>query len=184
VPLLEVPLKVTIKHTRKLSDHIMRAHRDIASKPSVSVGILGSKAMEEKKSREKASFDTDGGYGKRTTSVSLVEVATFHEYGGRDSRPPERSFLRSTLREQAKTYRKFLDKALTQIYLGKLTVRQTLGLLGEKAVSDVRNKIRSNIPPALKPSTIKRKGSSIALIDTGQLIGGISYKVNQGEKKK
>jgi hypothetical protein len=177
-------VKVTLKHTKRFAAHIEKAHQEIMAKPSVSIGILGSKAMEEKSTSSKASFSDDGAFGKKTSNVSLVEVATFHEYGGRDNNPPERSYLRSTVREQTKNYKKFLAKALLQIYAGRLTVRQSLALLGEKAVSDVRNKIRSNIPPPLKPATIKRKGSSVALIDTGQLLRGISYKVNQETKKK
>ena len=38
-------------------------------------------------------------------------------------------------------------------------------------------KIASNIPPALAPETIERKGSSVALIDTGQLRSSITWQV-------
>lgn len=36
------------------------------------------------------------------------------------------------------------------------------------------DKITSNIPPPLKPETIKKKGSSLALVDTGELLGQIT----------
>lgn len=39
-------------------------------------------------------------------------------------------------------------------------------------------KINSNIPPPLKPETIKRKGSSTALIDTGEMLGQITHEMD------
>ncbi len=44
----------------------------------------------------------------------------------------------------------------------------------------VVEKIDSNIPPPLKPATIKAKGSSIALIDTGELRREIMTQIEPG----
>ena len=46
-------------------------------------------------------------------------------------------------------------------------------------------KVETNIPPALQPATIARKGSSIALFDTGEMYGQIDadiqdYSANVG----
>lgn len=45
------------------------------------------------------------------------------------------------------------------------------------------DKINSNIAPPLKEATIKRKGSSLALVDTGELIGQITSEIDGCEAK-
>ncbi len=49
----------------------------------------------------------------------------------------------------------------------KRGIQQALTKLGMTLERAMKQKITSNIPPPLKPDTIKRKGSSVALIDTG-----------------
>jgi hypothetical protein len=169
---------------KKFADKVDKAHKTMEKGPSVDVGIMGSKALAQKKTREKRSFDRDGGFKSSAPNVSLVEVAHFHEYGVPSRNIPERSFLRATIRKNHSEYKKFLEKAVTQIYLGKLTVKQSLALLGEKAVSNIRTRIIKHIPPPLQPETIWRKQSTTPLIDTGQLLNSITYKVNADTKKK
>ncbi len=48
-------------------------------------------------------------------------------------------------------------------------IQQALTKLGMVLERAMKLKITSNIPPPLKPETIRRKRSSVALIDTGQL---------------
>jgi len=52
--------------------------------------------------------------------------------------------------------------------------------------NEVINKVqKGNIPPPLKPSTIKRKGSSKTLIDEGWLLGAVTegFKIQQSGNK-
>jgi phage gpG-like protein len=44
-------------------------------------------------------------------------------------------------------------------------------------------KVESNIPPALKPATIKRKGSSVALFDTGEMYSQIDADIQRVSAK-
>ena len=44
-------------------------------------------------------------------------------------------------------------------------------------------KVESNIPPALKPATIERKGSSVALFDTGELYSQIDADIQRMSAK-
>ena len=60
---------------------------------------------------------------------------------------------------------------------GTLTEEQALNQVGAAVAGMVQAKIASNIPPALAPETIERKGSSVALIDTGQLRSSITWQV-------
>ena len=50
--------------------------------------------------------------------------------------------------------------------------------IGMTLENEIRLKILSNVPPPLKESTIKRKGSSATLIDSGQMLASISHQVD------
>ena len=50
--------------------------------------------------------------------------------------------------------------------------------VGMKIENAIRLKILSNVPPPLKEATIKRKGSSQTLIDSGQMLASISHSIN------
>jgi len=56
-----------------------------------------------------------------------------------------------------------------------LDVCENLGMQIENAI---RLKILSNVPPPLKESTVKQKGSSVTLIDTGQMLASVSHQVD------
>ena len=115
----------------------------------------------------------------------LAVIAAVHEYGaeikngfGKGIRIviPERSFLRSFVDENSGNLENFKQKIVGMIIDGKSTPGQALSLLGEYAVSGVKKKMRNGPFTPLRPATIRRKGSSKPLIDTGQLIGSISHK--------
>lgn len=123
------------------------------------------------------------GIGNRKIAVGvfgdaeLSEIAAIHEYGAPRANIPERSFIRSTLFERRRQIDNFM-KRLGTAYLAKgLSVAQVLGLLGTFAANSIKAKIRTDIPPPLQPATIKAKGSSKALIDTGRLINAITWKI-------
>jgi hypothetical protein len=50
--------------------------------------------------------------------------------------------------------------------------------IGMKLENSIRIKILSNIPPPNIPSTIKSKGSSHTLIDTGEMLESVSHEVD------
>lgn len=116
------------------------------------------------------------------SDVRTVDVATFHEFG--TSRVPERSFIRATVDEKEDEIRKLQKRVANGVKQGKLTEEKALELLGLKVQGDMVARVRANIPPPLKPQTIKRKGSSVALIDSGQLVQAITFKVSKAGLKK
>jgi len=107
------------------------------------------------------------------SKLTVLDIATIHEFGLGNN--PERSFIRATFDEnQELIYR------LAQLVVdGKLTREQALNQLGLRFQAQVIDRINSNIPPPLAPATIKRKGSSLALVDTGQLKSSITYRIEQ-----
>ena len=54
-------------------------------------------------------------------------------------------------------------------------IAEDIGMVLE---NEIRLKILSNVPPPLKESTVKRKGSSTTLIDSGQMLASISHQVD------
>jgi hypothetical protein len=113
---------------------------------------------------------------------SMADLAAVHEFGSMDGRIPERSFIRSTLREHRSQYLKELDRATDRALFSGTSAEAELKKLGEKVRSDIVQRIQDGrTHPPLAESTIRAKGSSLPLVDTGALVGSIRSKV---ESKK
>lgn len=138
--------------------------------PAAKAGIVGAKgaAMHEDAKHE------DG------QPMSNADLALVHEFGA--DRVPERSFIRAAFDANRERYIEQFKTLIGAVYDRKLTLRRALGLLGQQASSDMRNKIRAGIPPPNAEATIARKGSSKPLIDSGQLINSVSYEVDMAGK--
>lgn len=130
---------------------------------SVRVGIL---ADTPKRTRE-------GGSSK----LSLVEVAAIHEFGAPGAGIPQRSFIRATADERAGEIAAAQTALVEGVLAGKLEPAAAGERLGAVVAGMVQAKIASNIPPPLKPATVRRKRSSTALIDTGQMRSGVTWEV-------
>lgn len=115
----------------------------------------------------------------RDEGGSNLEIATHHEFGAPKANIPERSFIRWTADTHRKKYMKLVKKAeeaaLRNPRAGNTAVKQKLFQLGETAVADIQNRIDSNIPPPLAEVTVLRKGDDLALVDTGEMRGAITW---------
>lgn len=127
----------------------------------VSMGILG------------AETNTEG--------TPLLLIALVHEFGSPAMGIPQRSWLRSSALKNGAKWMELARKVLGKAADGKVELQVALGLVGEKMLADTKAGIRAGIAPALQPATIARKGSSKPLIDTGQFINSIAYKVADNE---
>lgn len=133
-----------------------------------------------------------GAANHQGTHLTVAQLATIHEFGKVIHQPkmrrtiviPARSFLRDTVDQ----YREAIARRqvlLTQGYiLGKFEIQPAMELLGQYVVGLIKQRIANGIPPANRPSTIARKGSSKPLIDTGQLRNSITYVVDIGGRLK
>lgn len=140
------------------------------------VGIQGSEAADIEEASE----------SKRP--LTLVEIGSVHEFGTKDGKIPERSFLRGTLDKKESAYGKALTGAL-QRALDEVSIdgigdvagafARQLDVLGLRVVRDVQTTIRDSGPgwPPNAPLTIALKGSSKPLIDTGRLRQSIRHAV-------
>lgn len=94
---------------------------------------------------------------------------------------PERSFMRSTLREQKSAIRKMSKLLLKNVVNGKTTSKIALGEIGLYTADKISRKIVAIRTPENKSATVRRKGASNPLVATGQLKNSITYKVTDGK---
>lgn len=115
-------------------------------------------------------------------AATNAEIALVHEYGSPSRGIPERSFLRASIDLHRADYRAFLAAAARKLLdKGSSDMQQVFELLGLKAAADVKNLMR--LPGYFVPNTpetMRRKGSSQPLIDTGQLISSVGFRVVKG----
>ena len=111
----------------------------------------------------------------------LALIAAVHEFGSEDKGIPERPWLRTSIRENSDKRRKLNKATLVKIVKGTLTIDQALGQLGLIASADAQKKVRTGPFAPLAQSTIKAKGSSKPLIDTGNFIQNIISEVGNAD---
>jgi hypothetical protein len=115
----------------------------------------------------------------KAKAIMMAMIAAVHEYGSPKRNIPERSFIRSWVSGKKPEINRTILKLLQLVEDGKINADTALKRLGAFGVAGIRQQIKSIKSPALKPATIKKKKSSQPLIDTGQLRGGIQYKVEK-----
>lgn len=128
----------------------------------VKAGILGAK-----------------GAAQRTNSLTVAQQASIHEYGL--GNVPARPFIRPPFEINRTKYLEILKAGYRLATKNKTPegFRKLLALVGQKMAADIKNYVTqgTGVPPPLSPKTIKRKGSSRPLVDTGQMLNSISYVV-------
>lgn len=137
----------------------MRKH---AKGPNVTVGIQGTEASQS--------------HGVGQTNVTIAAV---HEFGSRDGRIDQRSFIRATIDRERALLGRMLERA-ARATAADGDARRHIGLVGERARAEMVRTIDNSI--GLKPlakSTIDRKGSTTPLLNTGQLKGAITWKAHK-----
>lgn len=117
---------------------------------------------------------------KEEDGTPVAMIAAVHEYGSPTQGIPERPFLRVAVQRNRLKYVRLNRINLVKMLRGQMDADQALGQLGEMAKGDVQVEIRNGEFTPLKPATIKRKGSSRPLIDTGQMVQSIAWEL--GEK--
>lgn len=117
------------------------------------------------------------GFPSGKTSGDIISRAVWMEFG--TSRGiPERPFLRNAMASNLGKYKSAMRQQAVLIMQGSGTVERALDKLGQEAVADVKRSIGSNTPPPLKAATIKAKGSSKTLIDTGEMRNSVNYEAD------
>lgn len=115
---------------------------------------------------------SDGSKPEGTRTV--LEVAIWNEFG--TSRIPSRSFLRSWYDDHEKEAEARWKAIMRRVARGALSKEQGLNQFGLWVVGEIQKRISQGVPPPNDPKTIARKGSSVPLIDTGQLRSSITHR--------
>jgi len=137
-------------------DKWMAQMKAIDKKPFTKIGILG-----------------DGEKGE--DGATVLEYASHNEFGTKDI--PERSFIRSTIDERK---RRIFGKAFqlqADIFTGRISMDKALGIMGLLIKGNIIQKIVNLRSPKNEDSTIRAKGSSNPLIDSGRMRQSIDYEV-------
>lgn len=141
---------------------------------SVTVGIHAAEGGETHVAE--GSFSAvDGNRPSPDAGLTVAAVGSFHEFGLGNN--PERSFIRAWFDERLTTNQNILARLMKRVVKGKLSLADALSQFGANAAGNVQARIARGIPPRLAPETIRRKGSSKPLINTGQLRNAVSYQV-------
>jgi phage gpG-like protein len=90
---------------------------------------------------------------------------------------PQRSFLRSTASENREMWLSTFIEAVAN-ELPQNNISDAAERVGAMMMGHVKKKLTDLKSPPNSPSTIRQKGSSNPLIDTGQLRRAIDYEVN------
>lgn len=108
-------------------------------------------------------------------NLTVIDVATFHEFGLGNN--PRRSFIGDYFDQNEAQIQAWTSKAIQDFLQGKITREQALNKVGSLIVGGIQKRMAAGIQPDLKPATVARKGSTVPLIDTGQLRTSITYKI-------
>jgi hypothetical protein len=164
-----VRIRDTDKGAKKMLERLLK-------KGALSVGVLAEDAARTHEAKESVDRIKDIFKGPGAT-LTIGEIAEIHEFGLGSC--PRRSFLAGWVDENQDEIRNVVNKGAAALVQGRLDgPLQFLNQVGAWAVGSIQKRMAQNIPPPLAPATIQRKGSSIALIDTGQLRSSITYRVD------
>jgi hypothetical protein len=115
--------------------------------------------------------------GESVDGVAIVDYAVWNEFG--TSRIPARPFMQHTADQHADETIKYSEFLVGSLIDGAMTPDTVLKNLGEFYVKKMKMVVRTAkawAAPNAK-STIRMKGSSSPLIDTGRMIGAITYEM-------
>ena len=106
-------------------------------------------------------------------SEDVKNKAAKNEFGS--GNVPERSFIRSTMDENAERYLKAAETLVGLMIDGEISKFEALERMGQQIERDIKEKIINLKTPPNSPRTIMEKGSDNPLIDTGEMLASIRY---------
>lgn len=149
------------------------------------VGVMGADASA-KHAESVTRYDTQTGKPYKIkgaeTALTNSQLAVIHEFGSVSAGIPIRSFLRMPIMEKSKEIVQYLGSKFVRGLIASgdiVQVFQLLGIKGEQIVQRAFESQGFGHWPSIKPDTARAKGSTGILIDTGQLRGAITSKVDR-----
>lgn len=112
--------------------------------------------------------------GAQNGSATILDIAVWNEFG--TSRIPPRSFIRAWFDENKSEVESMWKSAMRAVAKGKLSKQNALDQFGLYCVGQIQARMAAGVPPPNADSTVRRKGSSTPLIDTGQLRSSVTHR--------
>jgi hypothetical protein len=127
--------------------------------------------------------DAKGGMHVPGGDLTVAEIAVVNEYG--TDKIPSRPFARSTFDEKREEMVGLGKRLMAGIVDGKIKLKPALDVMGSTLATAMKRKITdgAGVPPPNAPSTVAAKGSSRPLVDTGRLLGSITWATIVGGDK-
>ncbi len=115
------------------------------------------------------------GQRRKPAGLSLPQIAAENEFGTQII--PARPFMSTSFDENKALINRAIQGEYKKIAGGTGTTERSLGLIGQLMTKLIVQKIRAIVSPPNSPRTIAIKKSSKPLIDFGQMIQSVRYKV-------
>lgn len=116
-----------------------------------------------------------GIFGESGSEILLR--ANVNEFGAPSVNVPERSFIRAGFDRHRESFRQEMIAFIPGVVFGRVTADEALRSLGDSFVSKIQKFTTDLKTPPNAVSTIKQKGSSNPLIDSGDMRDSITYRV-------
>ena len=104
----------------------------------------------------------------------VAEIAAKNEYGDPSNGQVPRPFFRRMIAEEKKHW---AEDLVTLIRAKDYDLESALDVFGGTVKEDLQQSIRDFTSPALRPSTIAKKGFAKPLIDTGNMLSSVTHRV-------
>lgn len=157
-------------------DELLENIKNLENK-SVTIGINGEQGEQKKiVRRHSTSVKLKKGVKRESINPNLTvaQVALYNEFGGSKGKPPERSVVRAVFQEKKREITSLAKKLIKKPEI-------FYDVIGSYLLNEMKRKIRAGVAPQNAVSTIKRKGSSKPLIDSGQEFNALTYKVSSND---
>jgi hypothetical protein len=151
-----VRTKVTHRHRGDLAKHIAKITKGLQGPRKVKVGFPAGK-----------------------TDKDVLSIAIWNHFGTSRGIPP-RPFITIAMFKNRGAIRSDLRKIASSTVAKGIPVSRQLPKLGAKGAGMIQDQIAANTPPPNAPSTVKQKGSSRTLIDSGRMRQSVTWALDVG----
>lgn len=155
--MVQINSSVRVTGDKDLLDRFIRNAEKIGG--HVEVGWLGNKTH------------IGGGGGKR--SITQADLAAIHIYGTKHI--PQRDPVTPAIEQNQNKYLNLVERSVLPILDGAMDIGSLWQFIGMEAQADIQQYMVNGKFAPLNSKTVKRKGSSKPLIDSGQLRQGATY---------
>ena len=106
-------------------------------------------------------------------SEEVVMKAIYNNFG--TEHIDERPFMDNAIRGNKLKYSKLMMQAAKKLFRGEIDMTTVMSRIGLVATGDIQEEIINLRSPENSPATVKRKGSSNPLIDTGEMKNSVTH---------